>query len=109
MNMSETSADSIGALAIYSVRDGLVWQGGIAPGDRYLGIDFTGADWDAILYRLLHCPKPEPYSEAENLTSYEERYRRRFQEHLSDFPMLSRISDLYRDVGYATYEVAALS
>ena len=68
---------------------------------RYLFIDFTGEDWKALFLGLLKCP-------AFDLDESGEVNRLRFEQHLLEYPMLSRIFDMYEYASYEEEEVARL-
>jgi hypothetical protein len=68
---------------------------------RYLYIDFSGGDWKALFLGLLKCPTFD-------LNESEEVNRQRFEQHLSEYPMLSRIFDMYEYASYEKEEVARL-
>lgn len=61
---------------------------------RYLFIDFDAEDWKALFLGLLNCP-------AYKLSESNEVNRQRFEKHLSEYPMLGRIFDMFE---YALYE-----
>jgi hypothetical protein len=63
---------------------------------RYLYIDFDGENWKALFLGLLNCPTYD-------LSESGEVNRQRFEQHLSEYPMLSRIFDMFE---YALYEKA---
>jgi hypothetical protein len=79
-----------------------------AKGDRYLGIAFEPTEWEAVFFKVLHCPEAEPFIQGEDLDEYYERYRRRFQQAIADYPMLGRIWDMYEDVCYMPEEMNLL-
>lgn len=96
-----------GRLAIYVVRDPVNWRGSISNKEQYLG-DFTGPQWESLFYDVLGCPKPDSYIPGEDLDEFNERYRTHFQNHLQQYPMLSRIWDMYNRVNYLPEEVGLL-
>jgi len=93
---------------MYLVSDASEWHGGVDEGDRYLQLNLNGPEWEALFFDVLHCPEPEPYGEGMDIREYDNHFRIRFQHSIPEFPMLGRLWDTYRDVGYAPEQVKKL-
>ena len=77
--------------------------------DRHPHILDLGEDnWAALFFDVLKCPEVDPYIPGEDINERHERFRLKFQQHLIDYPMLSRIWDFYNDVWYAPEEIEQL-
>jgi len=96
-----------GSFMIYAVRDPKTFEGYTTETDRYLGIVVYGEEWGELFYNVLGCPKAidEPRAPAESTDAWQQRYRLKFQQSISEYPMLARIWDTYIDVGYQGEEV----
>lgn len=104
--MSETF-NVFGRLAIYVVRDPMNWYGEISDKEQYLG-DFTGPQWESLFYKVLGCPTPNSAMPNEDVDEASDRYRIEFRNHLRQYPMLSRIWDIYEGVNYLPKDVHQL-
>ena len=77
--------------------------------DRHPHIPDLGDDqWRVLFFDTLKCPEADPYIHGEDINEHTERFRRRFQEHLTAFPMLGRMWDFYNDAWYAPEEIEQL-
>ena len=77
--------------------------------DRHPHIPDLGDDnWAALFFDVLNCPEADPYIPGEDINEHTERFRLKFQQHLSDYPMLGRIWDFYNDVWYAPEKIEQL-
>jgi hypothetical protein len=67
--------------------------------DYHPGIpDLGDHNWCALFVDVLHCPEADrSYAPDEDFNESYERYRLKFQQHLSEYPMLGRIWDYYND------------
>ena len=75
---------------------------------RYLELDFHLSDWEAFYVKSLKVPEDEEYQFNENIDSFDERNKRRFQNSIRDFPMLGRIFSMYEDYLFTTQEILSL-
>ncbi len=75
----------------------------------YLELDFHFSDWKALFVKTLKVPEYEEYKFDEDIKLFEERNRKKFQESIPDYPMLSRIFDIYEDYVFTTSEILCLS
>lgn len=78
--------------------------------DRYIGHHIGYDGWASLFYEVLDVPKPETYIEGESYILYENRQQLLFEKHLATngYPLLGRISDIYKDVGFCASEVYSL-
>src|SRR5687767_10140712 len=77
--------------------------------DRHPHIPDLGHDqWGALFFDALECPEADPYIHGEDITEHTERFRRKFQKHLSGFPKLGRMWDFYNDAWYEPEEIVQL-
>ncbi len=77
--------------------------------DRHPHIPDLGDDhWEALFFDALKCPEADPYTHGDDINEHNERCRRKFQEHLSGFPMLGRMWDFYSDAWYEPEEIVQL-
>src|ERR1043165_28972 len=95
-----------GTLDIAVVQNPDSWNEG--AGDRYIGVCFNDGDWGSIFRDVLHCSEGQPYVQGEDINEYGERNRRLFQQSIPDYPMLSRIFDMYEDYVFTPEEVEML-
>ena len=104
--MSET----IGSLSLFVIRDPKSFFEGMTAPDHYLNLDLMGDDWGALFYQVLNCPKAtiEPFSLGEDPEQWRERYRLKFQQAVPNYPLLSRIWDLYNYASYSPEEIGQL-
>ncbi len=61
-----------------------------------------------MFFDVLKCPEDDPYIPGEDITESTERFRIKFQRHLSDYPMLGRMWEFYNDAWYAPEEIDRL-
>lgn len=97
-----------GRLALALVFDLEQWRHSRTDSAEYLCVDFYGEDWKAIFIDLFRCPALDQYTNSEDIASYTERNRLRFEQHLKGYPMLSRIFDMYEYASYDATEVQLL-
>jgi hypothetical protein len=77
--------------------------------DRHPHIPDLGNDhWGSLFFDVLNCPEADPYIPGEDINEHTERFRRKFQRHLSDLPMLGRMWEFYNDAWYAPEEITPL-
>lgn len=76
--------------------------------NRDLCMDFHPENWEALFMQSLGCPPFEPSPKKESLEAEFKRRRRHFQQALPQYPLLSRIVEMYRDTIYKPEEVSAL-
>jgi hypothetical protein len=111
-DLSKTVASDVfsgcgnGTLHIAIVQDTDRWD--VSAGDRHIGVCFNYEDWKSIFSEELHCPEVEPYVQGEDIIEHCERNRRLFQQSIPEYPMLSRIFDMYEDYVFAPKEVETL-
>lgn len=78
---------------------------------RYLELDFHDSDWEALLWKELRAGEVhyEEYGRPdEDYEKIVERNRKRFQQSISEYPMLARIYDMYEDYLYTPEEITKL-
>ena len=98
-----------GSLHPYAVHDrDNYWKGGRHKDDFYIGFDFHIDDWVALFWNTLNAARREEYTRGEDIAEFDERYRRRFEASLSQYPLLARISGMYEDAAYGAKEVHQL-
>jgi hypothetical protein len=93
-----------GMLHIFVVRDAKRWR----EDGRFLEIGFGPYDWESLFLDVLNCPAIESRAEGESYVEHLERYRKKFQHAIPNYPMLGRIWDIYEDVSYTPGEVKQL-
>jgi hypothetical protein len=94
----------VGCLDLVLVKESRLENGETNRENRYLGIGFTGGDWEAIFFDTLHCPEYEPYNFDEDIDAHTERQRQLFKQSIPEYPMLGRIWDMFEDVSYNSEE-----
>ena len=75
---------------------------------QYIELDFAPADWEALFVKSLGRFSWKPCQEGETSDACHERNRQAFQNALSNYPLLSRIFDMYEDAKYAPEDVPLL-
>jgi hypothetical protein len=100
-------APIVGGFDIYLVNDINHVTGNEKDGDRVLNIDFHGGNWKALFFDALGCPIVE-WHKGDSYEQFYERARRIFGQALPEYPMLSRICDMYEDALYKSEEVGLL-
>ena len=98
-----------GSIHPYVVHDPInYWEGGHHKDDFYVGFDFHWGDWEALFWGALNAAGRDGYIQGEDINEFHERNRRKFQESISEYPLLGRIFDRYEDVVYEAEEVNQL-
>ena len=74
------------------------------------GININGYEWAALFYDVLHCPTGEnnQFTPGDNLSEWLLKRKLEFQQAIPNYPMLSRIWDIYVGASYESLEVEQL-
>ena len=97
-----------GVLDMCIVRDPASWRGEEKADAFNLGMDFNFGDWEALFVDVLKYPGWDDYVEGDNIHDLHERNRKKFQDSIPEYPMLTRIFDMYEDYQYAPEELPKL-
>lgn len=78
--------------------------------NHYLHLDFETEEWEHLFYRVFDCPAAtdEPIIVGESEAEWEERFSRRFQQAVPEYPLLGRIWDMFIYVSYRPEEIEQL-
>jgi hypothetical protein len=100
--MSKISTEKyiVGRLALALVYDFDDWLKNKKDADRYVE-SFYGNNWQALFYDELNCPKWDASSDIKV-------YQKKIQSHLPEYPMLSRIVDMYEYYWFEGEEIEQL-
>lgn len=106
----EEMSEIAGSLGVFAVRDAKSFFDGLQEPDRYLNLLLTGEEWGGLFYETLNCPRAtvEPFSRGEDTVQWRERYKLKFQQAMPEYPMLSRMWDLFEYASYRPDEIPQL-
>ena len=76
--------------------------------EDYVGFDFHWVDWESLFWGALNAARREEYVQGEDISEFEVRNRRRFQQSLFAYPLLGRVFDMYEDADYQAEEIDQL-
>lgn len=98
-----------GRLHIYVVRNPEKWDYTTNELDRYLE-DLEGREWVGLFRHTLKCPMgiDQPWVDGEDSSKWRESNRLRFQQAISQYPLLGRMWDTFIDVQYGPKEIEQL-
>ena len=97
-----------GSLHLHLVYDPANWRGNDRDNAFYLELDFHLSDWQALFIGVLKVPDYERYVEGDDINELHERNRNKFEKSIPDYPMLSRLFDMYEDYGFSPEELPNL-
>lgn len=75
--------------------------------DRYIGLQIDSDEWIELFYVVLEVPKQEQYLEGEPFHQFDARQDAVFRSYLvkRGFPLLARITDIYKDSFFRRDEI----
>ena len=97
-----------GSLHLYLSQDPGNWRGVDRPEEFYLELDFHLSDWEALFVGILKVPDYDRYVEGDDINEHHERNRMKFEQSIPDYPMLSRLFDMYEDYKFDPNELPKL-
>jgi len=97
-----------GSLHLFLTQDPTKCRGVDRPEEFYLELDFHLSDWQALFIGILDVPDYDRYVEGDDISELHERNRKKFEQSIPDYPMLSRLFDMYEDYKFAPNELPKL-